>query len=299
MLGPLVDLQLKNVGARIVADDIEVVLAANNLPEINFGEEDCFAIGVGSSKEIAKGINDATATATDYGFRVIAKLGVVIVGKVAAALKLIAGEHEATPLEGDVADSGEPRVAGVGGRRAIKLDTLGIHSGAEQRHIVFPADDCAEFAEWCRKYRHGRAVAVAPYEALRSGRHELAMLAEECTVWGEKEDCAIESTCIAFYNANDQINVVGVSSSREMIEGRAGNVDAAFPVTTKVFTSGICARPHHRPEVEAARVSGDESFWEQDEFRALLRGFACQGGDFLDGTLPIENNGRSLHNSHF
>ena len=84
-----------------------------------------------------------------------------------------------------------------------------------------------------------------------------------------------------------------------MIEGRTGNVDAAFPVTTKVFTSRICARPHYRPEVEAARVSGDESFWEQDEFRALLRGFAGQGGDFLDGTLPIENNGRSLHNSYF
>jgi len=298
MLGPLVDVQLKNVGARIVAYDIEVVLAANNLLEINFGEEDCFAIGVGSSKEIAKGINDATATATDYGFRIIAELGVVIVGKVAAALKLIAGEHEATSLDGDVADSGEPRVAGVGGRCAIKLDTLGIHSSAEQGHIVFPADNCAEFAEWCRKYRHGRAVAVAPYEALRSGRHELAMLAEESTVWGEKEDCAIESTCIAFHNANDQINVVGVSNSREMIEGGTGNVDAAFPVTTKVFTSRICTRPHYGSEVEAARVSGDESFWEQDEFRALLRCFACQGGDFLDGTLPIENNGRSLHNSY-
>ena len=180
-----------------------------------------------------------------------------------------------------------------------ELDTFGIHSGAEQGHIVFPADDCAEFAEWGRKYRHGRAVAVAPDQALRSGRHELAVLAEESTVWGEKEDCAIESSCIAFHHTNDQINVVGVSSSREMIEGRAGNVEAAFPVTTKVFTARISARPHYRPEVEAAGVSGDKSFWEQDEFRALLRGFARQGGDFLDGTLPIENNGRSLHDGHF
>ena len=71
MLGPLVDVQLENVGAGIVADDIEVVLAADDLPEIDFRDEDCFAIGVWSSKEIAKGINYTTATATDYGLRII------------------------------------------------------------------------------------------------------------------------------------------------------------------------------------------------------------------------------------
>src|SRR6266404_340948 len=71
MLGPLVDVQLKNVGAGIVADDIEVVLAADDLPEIDFRDEDCFAFGVRSCQEITKGINYTTATATDYGFRII------------------------------------------------------------------------------------------------------------------------------------------------------------------------------------------------------------------------------------
>ena len=224
-----------------MADDIEVVLAADDLPEIDFRDQDCFAISVWSSKEIAKGIDDATPTTTDYGFRVIAEVGVVIVREVASALKLIAREYEATSLDGDVADSGEPRVAGVGGRCAIELDALAIHGGAEQGHIVFPADDCAEFAEWSRKYGQGRAVAIAPDEALRSGRHELAVLAEESAVRGEKEDGAIESACVALYDTNDEMNVVGASSSREMIECGAGNVDAAFPVTTKIFTARICA----------------------------------------------------------
>ena len=82
-------------------------------------------------KEIASRDQRATATATDYCFRVIAELGVVIIGWTAAALKLIAGEHETTSLDGDVADSGEPRVAGVCGRCAqssIPLEYIVVRS---------------------------------------------------------------------------------------------------------------------------------------------------------------------------
>src|SRR5258708_809537 len=127
MLGPFIDVQLENVGAGIVAGDVGVVLGANDLSKIGFRDEDCLPIGVRSSKEIAKGINDATATATDYSFRIIAEMGLVIVRKVPPPLELITGEHEATSLDGDVADSGEPRIPGVGGRCAIKFDALRIH----------------------------------------------------------------------------------------------------------------------------------------------------------------------------
>jgi len=111
MLRPLVYVQLKNIGTGIVTDDIKIVLATNDLPEIDFGDENCFAIGVGSNKEIAEGIDDATATATDYGFRIIADVCMVVARIVPAALELIAREYEAATLDGDVADSGEPRVA--------------------------------------------------------------------------------------------------------------------------------------------------------------------------------------------
>jgi hypothetical protein len=291
MFRPFVYVQLENVGTGIVADDIEIVLAADDLPEVDFCDEDCFAIGVRSSKEIAKGIDDATATATHYGFRVIVEVGMVIARVVAAALKLIAGEHEAASLDGDVPDSGEPRVSRVGGRCAVKFDALGIHSGAEQGHIVFPTDNCAEFAEWCRKYRQRRTIAVAPDKTLRSGRHDLAVLAEESAVRREKQHGAIKSACVAFHDANNEINVVGASSSSELIKGRTGNVDAAFPVTAKILTALVCARSNDRTEIEPTGVCGDEGLREQDEFRALLRGFVRQGGEFLDGTLAIEDNG--------
>src|SRR6266849_4154500 len=291
MLGSLVYVQLKNVGTGIVAHYIEVVLAADDLREIDFRDEDCFALRVGAGKEIAKGVDDATATAAHYGIRVIAEVRVVIARIVAATLELIAGKHEAAPFDGDVADSGKPGIARVSGRRAIKFDALGIHGGAKEGHIVFPADNCPKFAEWRRKHGQRGAVAVAPDEALGSRRHQLAVLAEESAVRREKEDGAVKSARVAFHDANDEINVVGASSSREAIEGRAGNVDAALPVTTIIFTARICARPDNRTEVEAAGVSGDESFREQDEFRTLLRGFMRQRGEFLDGTLAIENNG--------
>src|SRR5260370_6608162 len=111
MLRPLVYMQLKNVGTGIVTDDIKIVLTADDLPEIDFGGENCFAIGVRSNKEIAEGIDDATATATDYGCRVIAEVCVVVARIVLAALELIAREHEAATLDSDVADSRELRVA--------------------------------------------------------------------------------------------------------------------------------------------------------------------------------------------
>src|SRR4029077_4491145 len=113
----------------------------------------------------------------------------------------------ATSFDGDVAYGSEPGVAGIGGRRAIELDALGIHSGAKQGHIVFPADDCAELTQRSHKYGQGRAVAIAPDEALRSSRHELAVLAEESAIRREKEDGAIESACVAFHDANDEVNV--------------------------------------------------------------------------------------------
>jgi hypothetical protein len=92
----------------------------------------------------------------------------------------------------------------------------------------------------------------------------------------KNEDGAIESACIALHYANDEINIVGASGLRKMIESRAGNVYAAFPITAKIFTACIRARSDDRTEVEAARISGNESFREQHEFRALLGGFVCQ-----------------------
>jgi hypothetical protein len=65
-LRPLVDVQLENVGTGIVAHNIEVVLTVDDLSEIDFRDENGFALRVWSGKEIPEGIHDATSAAANY-----------------------------------------------------------------------------------------------------------------------------------------------------------------------------------------------------------------------------------------
>src|SRR5580692_6485826 len=106
MLGTLVDLELKDVGARIVADGVEIVLAANDLGGIDFGYEDGFSFGVGAGKEVAERVDDATATTADDGVRLGVEGRFIVSGEVAAALELVAGEHETAAFDRDVAHGG-------------------------------------------------------------------------------------------------------------------------------------------------------------------------------------------------
>ena len=75
-----------------------------------------------------------------------------------------------------------PRIAVVDRRGAVEGDTLPVHVVPQQRHVILPADDSADFAEAGLEDGEGRAVAEAPDEALHRGGHQLAMLAREPAV---------------------------------------------------------------------------------------------------------------------
>src|SRR3546814_15166742 len=77
-------------------------------------------------------------------------------------------------------------------RGAINADLLVIHGQPKCRHIVFPADHGADTAERCVEDRHGRPIAETPYQPLRSGRHQLAMLADQAGLSVEEQSGAIE-----------------------------------------------------------------------------------------------------------
>ena len=127
---------------------------------------------------------------------------------------MVGGEDEAAAFDGNVADGGEPGIAGVGGGGAINLDAHGIHGGAQQRQIIFPADDCANFSDVGIEYRKSGVVAESPDEALRSGRHNFAMFAEKCAVVGEEEHGAVERAAIAFDDADNENDFVFLRNSR-------------------------------------------------------------------------------------
>src|SRR5208283_1915220 len=72
-LGPLVDLQLEDVRARIVTHDVEIVLPTHDLRAINLCGQDRFALPVGASEKIPERIDDATPTARHDGIWVVCK----------------------------------------------------------------------------------------------------------------------------------------------------------------------------------------------------------------------------------
>src|SRR5450432_1720421 len=84
-----------------------------------------------------------------------------------------------------------------------------------------------------------------------------------------------------------------------MIDGRAGNIDAAFPIATEIFTARVGSRAYDGAKVQAAWVGGNEGFREEHELRTLLGGIFCEGGEFLDGAVAIEYDGRGLYYGYF
>ena len=122
-------MELENVGASVMADDVEVHFAADDLGAVDFGNEDGFVFEIRSGEEIAEGVDDATSAPSDDGVWIVAEGGAVIGRKITAAIELVARKNKATAFDGDVANGGKPRVARIGSGRAVKLDSFPVHGG--------------------------------------------------------------------------------------------------------------------------------------------------------------------------
>src|SRR5216683_783334 len=132
----LVDVELKDIRPGIVAHNIQVVLASDDLGAIDLGDQNSFAVRVGSGKKIAEGIDNTTATAANERIRIFSKGRMILSRKVAPTVELVARKHEAPPLDGDVPHRSDPRVARVCGRGAINLNALCVHRRAHYGQII-------------------------------------------------------------------------------------------------------------------------------------------------------------------
>ena len=64
----LVHMELENVRPRVMADDIQIILAPDDLPAIDLGGQNRLIFPVRPGQKVAKRVNDATATARDDRF---------------------------------------------------------------------------------------------------------------------------------------------------------------------------------------------------------------------------------------
>src|SRR4029077_3782969 len=60
LLGPFVNVQLKDVRASVVADDVEVEFPADDLRAINLRRQDHLVFSVGTGEKVPERIGDAT-----------------------------------------------------------------------------------------------------------------------------------------------------------------------------------------------------------------------------------------------
>src|ERR1700675_3252892 len=82
----------------------------------------------------------------------------VIRRKVAATDILAGREHETPRFECDMSHRGRPGLALVDRRGAVDPDTLGIHSRAQQRHVILPTEESSHFSGGCvENWRSGAA----------------------------------------------------------------------------------------------------------------------------------------------
>jgi len=89
------------------------------------------------------------------------------------------------------------------------------------------------------------------------------MLAQVETVGREEQYGTVEGATVPLDDANDKVDAVASGRSAECVNCRTGNIHAALPIPTKVFTALVGPRTDHRPEVESSRISRNERFGKE------------------------------------
>jgi len=88
--------------------------------------------------------------------------------------------------------------------RHNRVESLGIHGRAKQRHIVLPADHTADLPQRCLKYGQSRTVAKSPDQPLHRCWHKLAVFSHQFTLRREKQYGTIEGPDIPFNHTDSQ-----------------------------------------------------------------------------------------------
>ena len=76
----------------------------------------------------------------------------------------------------------------------IEFYTLLIHGCSGKGHIVFPAYQCAHLSVRSIHNGESAAVVLTPDITLGTGRFQLSVAAEECSVGTEEQHTAMESS---------------------------------------------------------------------------------------------------------
>ena len=298
--GPLVDLELKDVRSRVVAHDVEVELGAGDLAQVEIGVHDTLPIQERTGHQVTEWTVDRAASGAEHIRPVIeVRENLDVVGIVTLGDELVAADHEAAALEGDVAQGGLPAVTRVGGRRQIDLDALAVHRHAGEGHVVLPADQSAHATERCVDDRQRAPVPLAPDEPLGRRRFQLAVLTRQHSLRGEIEQGAEQRAPAVGRIPLDyphREEDAGIGGGRgHAVRFRPGDGNRGVPVAAERAPARGRAPAHRGAEGESPRVSSDERLGKDDQTGLLARDDLGHGTDVVNGGVRIEGKAARLH----
>jgi len=230
----------------------------------------------------------------DHGIWVLRHRAAVTLREVAEAHDLAGREHEAAALERDVAHGRQPRLAVVGGGRAIDGDTLGVHGHAQHRHVVFPTDHRSHAAGRRFEYRQRGAVAIAPNQSFPGGRHQFAVLAEQGAIGIEEERRAVDGAEFALDDADDDLQSGGGSGFADPVGFRPRHVYGRIEISAELVAPSV------GPDADADVVEGTfgirrhQRLGEQKDPATVASGAGGPLFDFGDRFSVIERYGADL-----
>ncbi len=299
-LAAAIDDEPGDIGASVVAGDVEVLAFTSDAGVVELGDDEGFAVDDRFDEEGTVGSGDGGAAVGEEGCTVGEDLvaGEGAGGQVLGAHEAGDGDDVAAGLAGDEAGEVAGVVEAAGPDGDVEVLALGVESGAREGHPVLVAVEAAylEGAEVV----HAEAVSIAlcPGEALLIGGVEFAMNGADVAGAIDVDEAAIEAVAAAVGGAFHDAEVDGQAvGCREVAEGTkiaALDVDALIEVAGEdLFLFGV-VEARAVGAFDPERVAGDEGFAEGDEVAALGGGEFEGGGYLFEGCRAMEPDGGDL-----
>ena len=202
-------------------------------------------------------------------------------------------DHVAASLPGDVPHRRDPAVTPRERRRHPHVDTLGVEEEASERHVVLPADQPADAPEGRLVGVERRPITLAPHRSLRSGRHQLAVLAEELAVGIEVQQRVVDRAArrLSFVDADHQIDTRFPGRRPEAIGGLARHDDG---LVHQHLEPPLVAVPDGRP-VDPDRRAGHEGLGKHHDVGGSNGGVGQRCLHLGQRRLAIHQHVSSLH----
>src|SRR5579859_7383935 len=113
-----------------MANSVKIKFGFGQQTAVQFSHQDCLIFKIRACQKFTERTYDAASATRKNSIRLFSERCCIVLWEIAAMVELVATQHKAAALSGNMLHGGRPCRAMVGRWRAINLNSLGIHVGA-------------------------------------------------------------------------------------------------------------------------------------------------------------------------